>query len=81
MQTTKICPTLMKKFKKKPRPISIRRIFKGEEEAKLVALCCGKPPTGYSRWSLRLLADKMVEMKYVESISYETIRKALKKTN
>lgn len=53
----------------------------GEIEAHLVALSCGKPPKGFSRWSLRLLANKMVELKYVDSISYETVRQVLKKTN
>jgi len=51
----------------------------GEVEAKLIALCCSKPPKGQAKWSLRLLADKMVELKYVESISYETVRTVLKK--
>jgi transposase len=53
----------------------------GEVEAHLIALSCGKAPDGFSKWSLRLLADKMIELKYVDDISYETIRKALKKTN
>jgi transposase len=53
----------------------------GEIEAHLVALSCGKPPEGFSRWSLRLLANKMVELKYVDSISHETVRQVLKKTN
>ena len=53
----------------------------GDTEAKLVTLCCSKPPKGFSRWSLRLLADKMVELKYVESISHVTVRNVLKKTN
>lgn len=53
----------------------------GEIEAHLIALSCGKAPDGFSKWSLRLLADKMVELKYVDDISYETIRKVLKKTN
>ena len=53
----------------------------GEIEAHLIALSCGKAPDGFSKWSLRLLADKMVELRYVDNISYETIRKALKKTN
>jgi hypothetical protein len=52
-----------------------------EAEARLIALSCGKVPAGFSKWSLRLLADKMVEFKYVEDVSYETIRKALKKTS
>jgi transposase len=53
----------------------------GELEAQLVKLCCSDPPKGYSKWSLRLLADKLVELKYVESISHVTVRSILKKTN
>ena len=53
----------------------------GETEAKLVTLCCSEPPKGYAKWSLRLLADKMVELHYVESISHVTVRSVLKKTN
>lgn len=53
----------------------------GDTEAKLVTLCCSEPPKGFAKWSLRLLADKMVELKYVESISHVTVRNVLKKTN
>ena len=53
----------------------------GDVEAKLVTLCCSEPPKGYVKWSLRLLADKMVELNYVESISHVTVRSVLKKTN
>ena len=53
----------------------------GDMEAKLVTLCCSEPPKGFSKWSLRLLADKMVELNYVESISHVTVRTVLKKTN
>jgi transposase len=53
----------------------------GDVEAKLITLCCSKPPKGYAKWSLRLLADKMVELKYVESISHVAVRSVLKKTN
>jgi len=53
----------------------------GEVEAHLVALSCSEAPEGFSRWSLRLLADKMVELEYVDEISYETVRRVLKKTN
>ena len=60
------------------------RIYKkktdGDFEAHLVALSCSEPPDGFARWSLRLLADKVVELDYIESISYETIRSILKKT-
>ena len=53
----------------------------GEFEAHLVALSCSQPPPGHERWSLRLLADKVVELQYVDSVSYETVRRVLKKTN
>ena len=51
----------------------------GDMEAKLVTLCCSEPPNGFAKWSLRLLADKMVELKYVESITHVTVRSVLKK--
>lgn len=53
----------------------------GDVEAKLVALCCSNPPEGYARWSLRLLADKMVELEYIDKISHVTVGNVLKKTN
>jgi len=53
----------------------------GEIEAKLITLCCSEPPEGFAKWSLRLLADKMVELNYIESISHITVRNVLKKTN
>ena len=52
----------------------------GELEAHLIALSCGEPPEGFARWSLRLLADRAVELEYVDSISHETVRRVLKKT-
>jgi len=52
----------------------------GEAEAKLIALRLGKPPAGYGRWTLRLLADELVALEVVDSISHETVRRALKKT-
>ena len=51
----------------------------GDLEAHLVALSCSEPPEGFSRWSLRLLADKAVELGYVEEISHETVRRTLNK--
>lgn len=60
---------------------SRKPILDGEKEAKLIALSCNKPPEGYGRWTLRLLSNKMVEMEIVDSISYETVRKVLKKTS
>ena len=48
------------------------RLIDGEAEAKLVAICCGGPPEGRARWTLRLLADKLVELEILESVSHET---------
>jgi len=50
-------------------------------EAHLIALSCSEPPEGYARWSLRLLADRVVELNYINAISYETVRRVLKKRN
>lgn len=64
----------------KPRP-GAAPTFTGEVEAKLTMLACSEPPTGHARWSLRLLADQMVALDYVEEISHVTVGKILKKTN
>jgi hypothetical protein len=56
------------------------KLLDGAAEAKLIAMRLGKPPAGYSHWSLRLLADQLVELEIVESISPETVRQTLKKT-
>ncbi len=53
----------------------------GDVEAKLVKLCCSEPPPGFAKWSFILLADKMVELQYVDSISHVSIGNVLKKTN
>lgn len=53
----------------------------GDFEAHLVALSCSRPPEGFARWTLRLLADKAVELDYIDSISHETVRRVLKKTS
>jgi hypothetical protein len=57
-----------------------RRTLDGEQEARLVALACSAPPDGRTRWTLRLLADRLVELQVVDSVSYETVRQALKQT-
>ena len=72
---------LTKVFEKKFTPRLSRRKFKGDEEAKLVTLCCSEAPEGYARWSLRLLADKVVELQILDEVSYSTIYQTLKKTN
>jgi transposase len=66
--------------KPQARP-SRQKILDGEKEAKLIAVCCGKKPAGHARWTLRLLADRLVELDIVESISHETVRQCLKKTS
>ena len=57
------------------------RKLDGEAEAHLIALACSQAPVGSSRWTLRLLADQMVVLGYIESVSYETVRQVLKKTS
>lgn len=58
-----------------------RKKIEGEEEAHLIALACSEPPEGRTCWTMQLLADKLVELKYVDSVSDETVRRTLKKTN
>lgn len=67
----------------KRRPTSRKYEVKidGDVEAKLVSLCCTEPPSGYAKWSLRLLAEKMVELEYVGNISYVSVGNVLKKMN
>jgi len=64
----------------KPRRV-YSRTLDGDGEAHLIALACQKPPEGRSRWTLRLLADRMVALEHVEAVSYETVHRVLKKTN
>jgi len=66
--------------KKQCRP-SAERKLDGRKEARLIAVCCSQAPKGRRRWTLRLLADRLVELKVVDSISHETIRQTLKKTS
>ncbi len=66
--------------KKQSRP-SVARKLDGEKEAKLIAVACSTPPEGRRRWTLRLIADRMVELDIVDSISHETVRQAMKKTS
>lgn len=60
---------------------SRKPLLDGEKEARLIALRCSEPPQGYARWTLHLLADNLVALKVVESISHETVRQSLKKMN
>jgi hypothetical protein len=66
---------------RRPTACIYERKTDGDLEAKLVTLCFSEPPKGLSNWSLRLLADKMDELNYVESISHVTVSSVLKKTN
>jgi len=68
-------------LQRRPSSQNYTKKMDGDLEAKLVTLCCSEPPEGYAKWSLRLLADKLVELNYVDSISHVSVRKALKKTN
>ena len=67
----------------KPRPTKrvYRRLLDGRQEARLIKLACSVPPDGKGRWTLRLLADEMVALKHVETLSHETVRRTLKKMN
>jgi transposase len=67
--------------RKKQKSPSRERILDGEKEARLIALACSQPPAGRSKWTLQLLADKLVTLEIVESISDQTVRRTLKKTN
>lgn len=65
--------------KKRATP-PIQPIFDGEAQARLIALACSQPPPGHARWSIRLLADKVVELEIVEAAHFNTVGRALKKT-
>ena len=66
---------------RRPPRREYRRKLDGAQEARLVALACSAPPEGHGRWSLRLLAERLVELEVVDALSYQTVRRALKKTS
>jgi len=68
-------------LERRPSTQNYTKKVDGEIEAKVVSLCCSEPPEGYAKWSLRLLADKMVELKYIDYISHVSVGEVLKKTN
>jgi hypothetical protein len=68
-------------LERKPRAASAVPKLGGENEARLTALACSQPPRGLARWSLRLLAERLVELEVVGSVSHETVRRSLKKAN
>ncbi len=67
-------------LERKKQQNRIARKIDGRAEAHLIATACGKPPAGRERWTLKLLADRLVELELVDSVSYETVRRTLKKT-
>ncbi len=66
--------------KKRAMP-PVQPLFDGEKEAQLIRLACSQPPAGRSRWTLRLLADKLVELEIMDAVSFNTVGRTLKKTN
>ena len=68
-------------LERRPSDQNYTKKVDGDIEAKLVKLCCSEPPKGFAKWSLRLLADKMVELEYIDYISHVTVGEILKKTN
>ncbi len=66
---------------RRPPTRQYQRKFDGEQEAHLVALACSEPPPGFARWSLRLLADRLVELTIVDTVSHQTVARTLKKTS
>ena len=69
----------LKRKKRDTPPVQAK--ITGEVEAHIIAMACGKPPEGFSKWSLRLLADKAVELEYIDSISFVSVGTVLKKHN
>lgn len=67
--------------RKKQDAPSRKPILDGKKQAHLIAMACSQPPEGHAHWTLQLLADEMVRLEVVEAISYETVRRALKKTS
>jgi transposase len=68
-------------LERSPSRRQYERLLDGEAEAHLIALAGSEPPKGYARWTLRLLAKQMVVLEYCDTVSYETVRRTLKKTN
>ena len=66
--------------KKRAHPPTERKLD-GAKEARLIALACSEPPKGHKRWTLKLLADELVALENIDSISYRTVQRTLKKTN
>ena len=69
----------LKRKKRETPPVEAK--VTGEVEAHIIALACGEPPKGYAKWTLRLLADKSVQLRYIDSISHTQVGRILKKTS
>jgi len=67
--------------RKKQQAPSRKRIIDGENEARLISIACSKPPEGYAKWTMQMLADELVALKVVKSVSSQTVWRTLKKTN
>ncbi len=76
-----VCEGIVSGLSRKKQQNRRSKIIDGEKEAYLIALACSETPMGQAKWTLQMLADKMIELQYVEKVSRETIRKTLKKTN
>ncbi len=76
-----VCHGLDAAVKRRSRFRERARRLDGKQEAHLIALACSEPPAGHEHWTMRLLADRMVELEYVEELSHETVRRTLKKMN
>jgi len=74
-----VCEGLPAALERRQRSRERSRVLDSEGEARLVSIACSEPPAGHARWTLRLLGDRLVELKVVESISPETVRQVLKK--
>jgi hypothetical protein len=68
-------------YRKKRETPTIQPKVDGSFEARMISICCSEPPKGYERWTLRLIANKCVELGYIDSISHMTVKRTLKKTN
>ncbi len=68
-------------MERRPSKQNYMKKVDGDLEARIIQICCSEPPTGFAKWSLRLIAEKVVELQYTDSITHVTIRNVLKKTN
>ncbi len=76
-----VCQGLNAAVRRRARSRERTRRLDGRQEAHLIALACSVPPAGHEHWTLRLLAERMVKLEYIEDLSHETVRQTLKKTN